>query len=182
MAASAAPGKGSDPLPATAAPPQHSPPPLAGGGRGEGAVERHRRPDQAALPPPRRATPEQQRPTSAWRRLQHIARIRVQIQRRNVVRRIEIEHPHNGPSRRVERPTAEALALQPVVLDESHHRSQRDARMINMIWPSPRRDHQERNACARTAAPINRLARDTRRRCAAPAFARAVELIGLRIK
>ena len=67
-----------------------------------------------------------------------VAGVRIEIQRCVARGALEVEHAGSDPAVGIERPAAKALALQPVVLDEAHHRSQRDLRVIDVVRLAPR--------------------------------------------
>ncbi len=87
------------------------------------------------------------------------------------------DRPANHSSHRTSH--RQPLAVQPVVLDEPHHRVQRDRGMIDMVRLRPPWDDKEWNACARTAATIHRLAINAVRLRPSAALAWAIKLIGL---
>src|SRR5882724_8188197 len=74
---------------------------------------------------------------------------------------IEVEHVHDRTCRGIKRAAAETLAVQPVILDEARHRGLRDERVADEVLLREGRDHQERDAVARTAASRHRQAFDT---------------------
>jgi hypothetical protein len=98
---------------------------------------------------------------------------------------IEIEHVQNRSGACIERATAQRLATQPIVFNEAHHGSLRNARVADVVLLGEGRDQQEGHAGARTAAPVHRLAAEADRlrlaRNAGAAKARSVDLIGARI-
>src|SRR5580700_3878317 len=65
----------------------------------------------------------------------------------------EIEHVVDGPRNRVERGALlNALAVQPVILDEPHHRALIDQGVVDVVLLRKRRDDQKRHAGAIAAA------------------------------
>src|SRR6202043_367518 len=59
--------------------------------------------------------------------------------------------------RSVHRTTAQTTTVKPVVLDEAHDGSLRNALVADVVLLREGRDHDERDACAGTAASVYRL-------------------------
>src|SRR6185437_8966165 len=83
-----------------------------------------------------------------WRlRVSYLTRGGVEDERAELRPGVEVEHATGGvqaPSDLVERPAADLLAVQPVVLDETDHRGLVGRVVADVVVPRPRRDHQQR--------------------------------------
>ena len=70
----------------------------------------------------------------------------------------EVEHVLDRAGRGVDRTAAQTTTVKPVVFDEAHDGSLRDALVADVVLLGEGRDHDEGHAGARTAAAVYRLA------------------------
>src|SRR3984957_7054417 len=86
----------------------------------------------------------------------HGARRRIEQELVVAIALLEVEHVLDRTGSGIEGTAAETLALQPVVFDEAHHGGLRDPVVADIVLLGVGRDHEERDARARTAAPVHR--------------------------
>src|ERR1700759_4003352 len=120
-----------------------------------------------------------------WRVGRHGAGRRIEEQGLGAVARTEVEQILDRAGRGVDRTAAQTTTVKPVVFDEAHDGSLRDALVAHVVLLREGRHYDERDARARAATSVYRLAVQAVRLTllidAEAALAGTVDLVGGRI-